>query len=93
MPRSLVTRLDEFIYSFTKCHFSDISDMGLPLRMENLHAPTVASGPTSGPGGSNQQFVGLSFAQLQSKKDNLEAEIRALSSVLESVSGMSSTRA
>jgi 26S proteasome non-ATPase regulatory subunit 9 len=54
--------------------------------MQNLHAPTVPSGPTSGPAGSTLQTAGLSFQQLQSKKDNLEAEIRALSSVLDSVS-------
>lgn len=60
--------------------------MGLPLRMENLHAPTVPSGPTSGPAGTNGiQTSGLSLTQLQAKKDNIEAEIRALGSVLESV--------
>jgi len=59
--------------------------MGLPLRMENLHAPTVPSGPTSGPVTNGIETAGLSFAQLQTKKDNLEAEIRALSSVLDSV--------
>ena len=60
--------------------------MGLPLRMENLHAPTVHSGPTSGLAGTNGiQTSGLSLTQLQAKKDNIEAEIRALGSVLESV--------
>ncbi|KAF4627154.1 hypothetical protein G7Y89_g11001 [Cudoniella acicularis] len=55
--------------------------MGLPLRMENLHAPTVPSGPVSGPAGTNGiQTAGLSFNQLQAKKDNIEAEIRALGS-------------
>lgn len=54
--------------------------------MENLHAPTVPSGPTSGAGSVNgTQTNGLSFAQLQAKKDNIEAEISALSSVLDSV--------
>lgn len=54
--------------------------------MENLHAPTVPSGPTSGPAGANGiQTSGLSFAQLQAKKDNIEAEIKALGGVLESV--------
>ncbi|RDW84978.1 putative 26s proteasome non-atpase regulatory subunit 9 protein [Coleophoma cylindrospora] len=53
--------------------------------MENLHAPTVPSGPTSGPGATNGVVTqGLSFAQLQAKKDNIEAEISALSSVLDS---------
>ncbi len=59
--------------------------MGIPLRMENLHAPTVPSGPTSVPAINGSNTSGLSFAQLQAKKDNIEAEIRALGSVLESV--------
>ncbi|KAH7364147.1 26S proteasome non-ATPase-like protein regulatory subunit 9 [Rhexocercosporidium sp. MPI-PUGE-AT-0058] len=58
--------------------------MGLPLRMENLHAPTIPSGPTSGPATNGTQTNGLTLAQLQAKKDNLEAEIRALGGVLDS---------
>ncbi|QSZ30320.1 hypothetical protein DSL72_004842 [Monilinia vaccinii-corymbosi] len=47
--------------------------------MENLHAPTVPSGPTSGPAAKNgMQADGLTFSQLQAKKDNIEAEIKAL---------------
>jgi 26S proteasome non-ATPase regulatory subunit 9 len=54
--------------------------------MENLHAPTVPSGPTSGPAATNgTQTSGLTFPQLQARKDNIEAELRALGSVLESV--------
>lgn len=54
--------------------------------MENLHAPTVPSGPTTAPSNNNQlRTNGLTLAELQVKKDNLEAEIRALGSVLESV--------
>jgi hypothetical protein len=34
----------------------------------------------------------LTFAQLQAKKDNIEAEIRALSGVLDSVGGMKAIR-
>ncbi|PSS27910.1 hypothetical protein M430DRAFT_46974 [Amorphotheca resinae ATCC 22711] len=53
--------------------------------MENLHAPTVPSGPTSSRTTNGTQINGItSFAQLQAKKDNIEAEIRALSSVLDS---------
>jgi len=58
--------------------------MGLPLRMSNLHAPTVPSGPTSAPvtnGGPKH----LSFGELQRKKDNMEEELKALSGVLDSV--------
>lgn len=54
-------------------------------RMENLHAPTVPSGPTSAPLTNGTNTNGLSLAQLQAKKENIEAEIRALSSVLDSV--------
>jgi hypothetical protein len=65
-------------------------DMGLPQRMENLHAPTVPSGPTSGPVVTDgTQTSGLTFPQLQAKKDNIEAELRALGSVLESVGSAS----
>ena len=63
--------------------------MGLPQRMENLHAPTVPSGPTSGLASTNGiQTSGLTFPQLQAK-DNIEAELRALGSVLESVGRVS----
>lgn len=57
----------------------------MAARMHNLHAPTVPSGPTSRPTTNGDQTSGLSFSQLQSKKDALESEIRALSSVLDSV--------
>jgi 26S proteasome non-ATPase regulatory subunit 9 len=53
--------------------------------MENLHAPTVLSGPTTALATNGNASASLSFAQLQAKKDNLEAEMRALGSVLESV--------
>lgn len=58
--------------------------MGLPLNMNNLHAPAVPSGPTSVrlANGGNAH---LTFAELQRKKDNMEAELRALSGVLDSV--------
>ena len=58
--------------------------MGLPLRMDNIHAPTVPSGPSSQPltNGGGAQY---SFAELQSKKDDMEAELKALSGVLDSV--------
>ena len=59
--------------------------MGLPLTMNNIHAPTVPSGPTTArtTNGNSQH---LSFAELQRKKDNMEAELSALGSVLDSVS-------
>ncbi|KAI1310482.1 hypothetical protein F5Y03DRAFT_346463 [Xylaria venustula] len=57
--------------------------MGLPLRMENLHAPTIPSGPISRPL-TNGNAKQLSFAELQQKKDNMEAELKALGGVLDS---------
>ncbi|KAI1429993.1 hypothetical protein F5Y12DRAFT_793137 [Xylaria sp. FL1777] len=57
--------------------------MGLPLRMNNLHAPTIPSGPTSRPL-TNGNAKQLSFAELQQKKDNMEAELKALGGVLDS---------
>jgi len=53
--------------------------------MENLHAPTVPSGPTTAPTTNGTYTNGQSLAQLQAKKDNIEAELKALSSVLVSV--------
>jgi len=58
--------------------------MGLPLNMENLHAPTVPSGPTSGPGQNGVKTAGHTLAELQIQKDNMEAELSALASVLDS---------
>jgi 26S proteasome non-ATPase regulatory subunit 9 len=51
----------------------------------NLHAPTVPSGPTSGPGGV-LRTDGLTLAELHAKKTSMETELRALGSVLDSVS-------
>ncbi|KAK0939815.1 putative 26S proteasome regulatory subunit, partial [Friedmanniomyces endolithicus] len=52
------------------------------LRMPDLHAPTVGSGPTSQPtAGAREQ---LTLPQLIAKKENLEAELHALGSVLDS---------
>lgn len=52
--------------------------------MENLHAPTVPSGQTSNPT-TNGSAGQLSFAELQRKKEDVEAELKALGSVLDSV--------
>ncbi|KAH8160661.1 hypothetical protein CIB48_g7576 [Xylaria polymorpha] len=52
--------------------------------MDNIHAPTVPSGPSSRPV-ANGNVTQLSFAELQQKKDNLEAELKALGGVLDSV--------
>ena len=57
--------------------------MGLP--MNNLHAPTVPSGPTSGAHGDPGSLDRLSLLELISRRDNVEAELKALGSVLDSV--------
>lgn len=56
--------------------------MGLP--MDNLHAPTVASGPASAQrdGGDKKQ---LSVQELMAEKDCVWSELSALGSVLDSV--------
>ncbi|KAK8139671.1 hypothetical protein PG984_000794 [Apiospora sp. TS-2023a] len=57
--------------------------MGLPLRMDNIHAPTIPSGPSSRPL-ANGNAAHLSFAELSQKKCNLEDELKALGGVLDS---------
>ena len=52
--------------------------------MNNLHAPTVPSGPTTARA-TNGGAAHLSFTELQRKKEGMEAELTALSSVLDSV--------
>lgn len=54
------------------------------LRMDDLHAPTVASGPTSRPT-ANGTDSKRTLQELIAQKDNLEAELSALGSVLDSV--------
>jgi 26S proteasome non-ATPase regulatory subunit 9 len=53
--------------------------------MDTLHAPTVPSGPTSNFTQRNGDAGKQSFAELQRKKDDMEAELKALGSVLDSV--------
>lgn len=54
------------------------------LKMDDLHAPTVASGPTSR-STANGTDDRLSLQELIMKKANLESELSALGSVLDSV--------
>ncbi|ROW14792.1 hypothetical protein VPNG_03777 [Cytospora leucostoma] len=51
--------------------------------MNNLHAPTIPSGPTTARA-ANGGSAHLTFAELQRKKENMEEELKALSSVLDS---------
>ncbi|KAL2845660.1 hypothetical protein BJY01DRAFT_214056 [Aspergillus pseudoustus] len=55
--------------------------MGIPMA-NNLHAPTVSSGPTSG--GISPDLSKLSISDLMKHKENIEEELSALSSVLTS---------
>lgn len=52
--------------------------------MNTLHAPTVPSGETSA-SITNGDAGHLSFAELERKKDDIEAELKALGGVLDSV--------
>lgn len=52
--------------------------------MDNIHAPTVASGPTT-QATTNGSEKPQSLQELVKQKDNLEAELSALGSVLDSV--------
>ena len=54
------------------------------LKMDDLHAPTVGSGPTS-QATANGFDKHESLQELILQKENLEAELSALSSVLDSV--------
>lgn len=52
---------------------------------DNIHAPTVPSGPTTG-GVAARDLSKLSMTELMAEKQRLEDELSALSSVLTSVS-------
>lgn len=56
--------------------------MGI-LMDDNIHAPTVASGPTSG--GAPYDASKLSMPELMQEKERIEEELSALSTVLQSV--------
>ncbi len=54
--------------------------------MDSIHAPTVASGPTSGPSPSNgPDRDEVPLTQLIKEKDRVEEELKALGGVLDSV--------
>lgn len=56
------------------------------LRMDDLHAPTVHSGPTTGQQANGANKDALTPLQLINEKERVEAEMKALGSVLDSVS-------
>jgi 26S proteasome non-ATPase regulatory subunit 9 len=55
------------------------------LRMDDLHAPTVGSGPTSSGYSNGVPKEQLSLQQLIAEKDRVETELKALGQVLDSV--------
>ncbi len=59
--------------------------MGLPLTMDSMHAPTIPSGPTSKASTNGIKTTGKTLQELQIQKDNIEAELKALSGILDSV--------
>ncbi|KAJ4357208.1 putative 26S proteasome regulatory subunit [Didymosphaeria variabile] len=54
------------------------------LHMDDLHAPTVASGPTTGGFTNGVSKDRLSLQELIAEKDRVEAELKALGQVLDS---------
>jgi 26S proteasome non-ATPase regulatory subunit 9 len=54
--------------------------------MDDIHAPTVSSGPTSNGYSNGVSKDQLSLQELIAEKDRLEAELKALGQVLDSVS-------
>lgn len=57
--------------------------MGIPMEDHNIHAPTVASGPTSG--AAPRDLSKLSMVELMQEKDRIEEELKELSQVLSTV--------
>lgn len=53
--------------------------------MDDIHAPTVSSGPTSGGYTNDVPKEQLSLQELIAEKDRVEAELKALGQVLDSV--------
>ena len=53
--------------------------------MEDIHAPTVSSGPTTGGYSNGVSREQLSLQELISEKDRVEAELKALGQVLDTV--------
>jgi 26S proteasome non-ATPase regulatory subunit 9 len=53
--------------------------------MDDIHTPSVASGPISGAYANGAPKDELTFDQLIAEKEKLEEELKALSAVLDSV--------
>jgi 26S proteasome regulatory subunit N4 len=61
--------------------------MGIP--MDDIHTPTVPSGPTTRLQGSDANISKLSLMELIDRRDRLEEELKVLGNVLDSVSNHS----
>jgi 26S proteasome non-ATPase regulatory subunit 9 len=55
------------------------------IRMDDLHTPTVSSGPRSGGYSNGVLTEQLSLQELIAEKDRVETELKALGQVLDSV--------
>ena len=66
------------------CH-SHCPPNPMGIHMDDLHAPTVSSGPTSGGYSNGVSKDQLSLQELIAEKDRAEAELKALGQVLDSV--------
>jgi 26S proteasome regulatory subunit N4 len=53
--------------------------------MDDLHTPTVASGPTSQGTSNGVPKEQMTLEELMAEKERIEAELKALSTVLDSV--------
>lgn len=53
--------------------------------MDDIHAPTVSSGPTTGGYANGVPKEQLSLQELIAEKDRVETELKALGQVLDSV--------
>lgn len=53
--------------------------------MDDIHAPTVSSGPTSGGYSNGVPKEQLSLQELMAEKDRVEEELKMLGQVLDSV--------
>lgn len=66
-------------------HFKSFFVELMGLRMDDIHAPTVSSGPTSSGYSNGVSKDKLSLMELIREKERLEQELSALGAVLDSV--------
>jgi hypothetical protein len=64
---------------------SCVSTCNQPHAMDDIHAPTVSSGPTSSGYANGIPKEQLTLQELMAEKDRVETELKALGQVLDSV--------